>query len=301
MVNLSRQELLRHMGFSRDPFKSADFETGDSLRVQSNLKMAVRDNELLCIVGSRGIGKTRSIFTGLEKLNATVAPVLPLDKERLLISDIEQEIIFELSDEKPKRGKGVRLRQLRRILGEATMNKRVVVVIEEAHALNRMTLRALKRLRELSWMGKSELFSMILIGQSDPMQKAGVSEVRLRSDTLHMQGLMQEEIDGYVRDTVGEAFDEDAITAISKLPEARNYLDLQALLVKLMNQALAEGRKTVAAEDVREVLGIKTRKMPVKKKAGEKKPKKERQALKDVLDRYTETGGEAPEEVRAAG
>lgn len=300
MDNFSRQELLCHMGFSRDPFKAADFETGDSLRVQSNLKMAIQDNEMFCIVGARGIGKTRAIFRGLEKLNATVAPVLPLDKERLLISDIEQEIILELSDEKPKRGKGVRLRQLRRILGEATMNKRVVVVIEEAHALNRMTLRALKRLRELSWMGKSELFALILIGQSDPMQKAGVSEVRLRSDSLHMQGLMRDEVDGYIRDTVGQVFEEGAIKAIAQLPECRNYLDLQHLLVRLMGQALAEGRKTVTAEDVREVLGIKTRKMPVKKQP-EEKPKNGSKALKDVLGRHTGTEGNAPVEVRATG
>jgi len=209
-------------------------------------------------------------------------------------------MILELSDEKPKRGKGIRLRQLRKILGEATMSQRVVVVIEEGHALHRMTLRALKRLRELSWMGKSELFSIILIGQSDPMQKAGVSEVRLRSDSLHMQGLMWDEVDGYIRDTVGQVFEEGAIKAIIQLPESRNYLDLQHLLVRLMGQTLAEGRKTVTAEDVREVLGIKTRKMPVKKKP-EEKSKKPGKALKDVLDRHTGTEGETAEEIQAVG
>ena len=247
MYKLSRLETFVNCGFERDPFQNIDFKTGDGQRIARILSMAVSGHAMVSIVGGRGCGKTRAINTALKKMDIRQVVVRSADKSRLLISDIEQAMIFDLSDETPKRGREIRARQLRRILGEASQKQDVGVIIEEGHRLHGMTLRALKTLREMDWMGKTDLFSIILIGQSDPMHKRGVSEVRLRSDAVYMQGLTTDEIGRYINDTVGNIVADDAVNVIAALPEAANFLDLQHLLVGLMGDMLAAGKDKVDA------------------------------------------------------
>jgi len=235
MLKLSMLETFVKCGFKDDPFKkNQNFITEDSRRIKRIIAMAVKSCALISIVGERGMGKTRAINTALNNLKIKQIIVRSADKARLLISDIVQAMILDLSDEKPKRGKEIQARQLRRILGEASIKNDIVLVIEEGHRLHGMTLRSLKTLREMDWMGETELFSVVLVAQSDPMMKPGVSEVRLRSDTVHMQGLTTDEISGYTRSTVGEIFTDDAINKIAELLEARNFLNLQNMLVSLM-------------------------------------------------------------------
>jgi len=250
MFNLSRLETFVKCGFKHDPFKKVNFETSDSLRIQRILSMGIKSRALVSIVGERGMGKTRAINTALKKMKIRQVTVRSADKAKLLISDIEQAMILDLSDEKPKRGKEIRARQLRRILGEASIKNDVVVVIEEGHRLHGMTLRSLKTLREMDWMGESELFSIVLVAQSDPMMKPGVSEVRLRSDTVHMNGLATCEISGYVRSTVGEIFSDDAIDKIAELTEAKNFLNLQNMIISLMVRMVYSGTEKVEVEAV---------------------------------------------------
>jgi hypothetical protein len=82
------------------------------------------------------------------------------------------------------------------------------------------------------------------------MNHPGVSEVRLRSDSVGMHGLSANEAAHYVRETIGKHFDEAAIDLVAELPPARNYLELQALCVELLNSALAAGRERVTVADV---------------------------------------------------
>jgi len=251
-MNISRLELLINMGFENDPFKGVIFPTLDGMRIEKILKMAVKSNAMISIVGDRGAGKTRAVTDALKKMKISEVRVRATDKNRTLISDIEQAMIFDLSDETPRRGREIRSRQLRRILGEASTKQAVVVVIEEAHRLHGMTLRSIKSLRELDWMGETELFACILLGQSDPMNKPGVAEVRLRADTVRMQGLSKKEIAGYVRESMGTVFTEDAIQAVSQLSGTDNFLDLQGCLVALMASAAVAGRIVVTIDDVLE-------------------------------------------------
>jgi type II secretory pathway predicted ATPase ExeA len=152
------------------------------------------------------------------------------DIHKLLIGDIEQALILDLSSEKPKRGREIRARQLRRILGEASTRIDVVMVIEEAHHLHGMTLRSLKRLREMDWMGRTELFSVILVGQSDPMNKPGVSEVKLRADAVQMKGLTSEEVEDFVTRAMKSTVAADAVKGISGLPGNQNFEEYAVLL-----------------------------------------------------------------------
>ncbi|SPD73792.1 AAA ATPase [uncultured Desulfobacterium sp.] len=286
MGNISRLELLVNMGFDHNPFEGCDTETADRMRIRKTVALAVKSHALVSIVGERGSGKTWSAVAALEKLDAELVLIDFADYRRLLITDIEQEMIMTLSDERPMRGKSIRKRQLRRVLGEATRRKQVVVVIEEAHALHGNTIRALKTLRRLDWMGKKDLFTVVLLGQSDPLQN--VSEIRLRGDCVRMQGLSAKEAQQYVRNTVGSVFEDAAVDALAGRG-IRNYLDLQDAAIRVMGQAWAEGRDKVKKEDVDAVFGAAkavdnvTKAVPVAADGGN-------DVLRDVINkRQTET------------
>jgi type II secretory pathway predicted ATPase ExeA len=287
MFNLSRLETFVNCGFKHDPFKSVDFKTADSMRIQRILSMGIKGHSMVSIIGERGFGKTRAINAALKKLEVRQVTVRSADKAKLLISDIEQAMILDLSDEKPLRGKEIRARQLRRILGKASIKNDVVVVIEEGHRLHGMTLRALKTLREMDWLGKTDLFSVVLVAQSDPMGKPGVSEVRLRSDAVYMKGLTTSEISSYIQSTVGKKFSADAVNMIAGNPEAANFLDLQEKLVRMMGRMISIGSEQVDTEIVMEefnILQSVTPKPPVKPKS--KVPKK---PSKDIVEKGNDT------------
>lgn len=256
MGRISKLELLAEFGFTRDPFRRLSMKSSDHNRVNKVVGMAVRDRSMVSVIGERGIGKSNAVRAALGSLN-NVHLVCPYanDIDKLLISDIEQAIIFDLSSEKPKRGREVRARQLRRIIGEASTRMDIALVIEEAHHLHGMTLRSLKRLREMEWMGESQLFSIILVCQSDPLNKPGVSEVRLRSDSINMKGLSQREVAEFVSSSMGAVIEEKAVQEISKLPGSTNYEDLKALLFSLMENAWLAGRRQVTVDDLENVFG----------------------------------------------
>jgi type II secretory pathway predicted ATPase ExeA len=250
---MTRLETFVNLGHKRDPFREARFGTGDQVRVMRILTMAIESRAMVSIVGERGIGKSDAVHLTLEKLGVRRVVVNRAQKEKITIADIEKAIILDLSDESPKRGAETCSRQVRRIIGEASRKQQIVLIIEEAQRLHSSTLRSLKTLREIEWMGEKELFTIILVAQSDPMNRAGVSEVRLRSDLVRMQGMSANEAGHYIRSTVGKHFDAAAVDALAELPQARNYLELQEVAIELLNTALADGREQVNSEDVKRI------------------------------------------------
>jgi type II secretory pathway predicted ATPase ExeA len=251
----SRLEILAEYGYSKDPFRNFYMETADSLRVKRLLKMAVESRAMVSIVASWGVGKTTSLDLAFRDIDALVVKLITPDKERVVVSDIEKALILGLSNESCKRTKEVRARQIRRIVGEASRGKPIVLVLEEAHRMHGQTLRALKTFREMEWMGQSPLFTVIMIGQYDPMRKRYVDEVRLRTDTVHMKGITGSEVKDYISSTVGKCFEPDAIEALSRMQQTRTFLDLHEMLIALMGRALETGNKKVTALEVYELYG----------------------------------------------
>lgn len=251
MNKISKQELFVEFGFHRNPFRGIRLNTTDHQRIGKVINMAIEDHAMISVVGERGIGKSCSVRTALSNNNnITVITPQSNDMEKLYVSDIEQAIIFDLSREKPKRGKEIRARQLRRIIGSASSTSNIVLVIEEAHHLHGNTLRSLKRMREIQWKGEVELLSIILVGQSNPMNKAGVSEVRLRSDCITMHGLTKNEASVFIKTTVGSVFTKEAIDTLSKSKAHHNYEDLKGLIIAGLESALFAGRREVLECDV---------------------------------------------------
>ncbi len=251
----SRLEILAEFGYRKDPFRSFFMETADSMRIKRLLKMAIDSSAMVSIVATWGVGKTTSLDIAFREMDAHVIRLVTADKERVVVSDIEKGLILGLSKEPCKRTKEVRARQIRRIVGEAAKERPVILVLEEAHRMHAQTLRALKTLREMEWMGQSPLFTVCMIGQYDPMRKRGVDEVRLRTDSVQMKGLTGSEVKEYIRNTVGKSFDDDATEAISRLNDARNFLELQQILMNVMGKALEYGQQKVTALEVYELYG----------------------------------------------
>lgn len=252
---ISRLEVLSEFGYAKDPFKGFRMETADSLRLKRVLKMAIESRAMVSVVASWGFGKTSALELAFREVDAHIVRLITPDKERVVVSDIEKALILNLSNESCKRTKEVRARQIRRILGEASREKPVVLILEEAHRMHGQTLRALKTFREMDWMGQSPLFTAVMIGQYDPMRKKYVDEVRLRSDTVFMKGLTDSEVREYIRGTVGRHFDADAVEAAARLSCSRNYLDLQEMLLHLMGRAVELGGKSVTSYDVFDMYG----------------------------------------------
>jgi len=250
-MSITKLELFVNLGLRKDPFKGVVYETGDAVRVRRILAMAVESHAMVSIVGERGMGKTEAVKAALAKLDAKVVTVEKSDKTRVTIGDIEMAMVLDLCNEQPKGGEKLS-RQLRPILGAAGVGKgRVILLLEEAQRIHGATLKSLKTLREKSWMGETELFTVVLVGQSDPMARPGLSEVRLRTDCVRMHGLSSSEAAGYVQATLGKYFEESALDALSELPGATNFLELQELCVKVLGHALSAGRETVTVEDVK--------------------------------------------------
>ena len=117
------------------------------------------------------------------------------------------------------------------------------------------TLRSLKSMLDIEWMGKDRLFSVIMVSQYDPMSGKVVEEMKRRSDTVQMQGLTVAETREYVSMTVGKHFEADAIEAIGEVSYSRNFLDIQIGIVSFMVWSISFGRDILQAVDIYEGTG----------------------------------------------
>lgn len=147
------------------------------------------------------------------------------------------------------------------------------VIIEEAHDLNRHTLKSLKRFLELK-EGRHPLLSIILIGQTELGEKLNpadpwMREVVQRCDVLHIAPI--EDVAGFLRFRFARAgidfskiFTEDGVDAIKEsLTVAQDrsgkgvYMGYPLMIANMtiaaLNLAASAGEKQVTADVVRMV------------------------------------------------
>lgn len=242
-MRMSRLEILAGHGFKKDPFRT-EMETADQERICRTLAIAISSGSMVAVVGDRGIGKSITVNKALRADGLRIVRVQANDKARITVSDIEIALILDVSDETPKRSREVRARQLRRVLGESARKSRVVCVIEEAHRLHHTTLRALKQIREIEWMGERIGITFLLIGQSDPFDRAGLSEVRLRADTVRLMGLSRKEAELYIRKTAGDILPDSIVRRLCESAAAKNFLDLQQGIMEALEDRLIGAEET---------------------------------------------------------
>ena len=252
MKILTRQ----HFKLPADPWAGWTCATADQTRVADLIKAAVAGDLFVSIIGPRGSGKTRAARAALAACGAGARVVEPLrlTRDKLHMGDIETALIVSLADESPRRSGEARSRQARRVLGTASRNKKIALFIDDAHVLHSQTLRALKRLRELSFAGRAPLLSVILAAQRD--KTASIPEVGLRSDALTLGGLAKVEVEEALRAAglLDGVLTQDAALLLAAAPAAGNWLDLRQLVDDCLFQALAAGARQVEAGHVRAAL-----------------------------------------------
>lgn len=251
---MNRHDVDRHFGIrGGDPFSRVWIESTDTKRAQHAVERAIEDHALLLLSGPPGAGKTESLKRALAQAGKSAAIVSPLatEKERLTIGAIENALVYDLSEEGPARSLEVRARQARRLLGEAAVGqeREVVLVLDDAHVLHPSTLRALKRLREWTWAGRSPLLTIVLVAHMDLMSRRGVADVWLRTDLSEMEGLSTAEARELLAAAVGRYFEADALDRLAEGAQPWP-LELRKAAYAAMGVAARDGHRRVTAEDV---------------------------------------------------
>ena len=244
--------LHRRFGLPADPWAGCHLATTDTVRVAQAVQAAAEAQLLVSILGARGAGKTHAVRQALRGLRSIrMVEPLRLGRERLHIGDIESAIIRELAPhERPRRSGEARSYQVRRVLGQGAQAHPVILLIDDAHVLHPATLRALKRLRELSWLGVARLLGIVLLGQAD--RAASMPELGLRSDRLWLAGLLPEEAETALEQALNRrgrpiVIELDAAAALGASERARNWLDLAALADHCLLEAAARGEDRITA------------------------------------------------------
>lgn len=243
-MNLMARE---QFGLAPGAWRAYYQQTADGAGVAALLRAAVEARVIVAVTGERGTGKSVAVAHALGALDdVRVITPLRLARDRLHVGDIEDAVIRDLSDERPRRSGEARSQQTRRLLGHASGKRRIVLLIDDAHALHHATLRALKRLMELSWMTRAPLLTVVLICQHDVI--SAISELALRTDQRTMLGLSGTEVRGALRAVLGARIEASAIERIAELPGARAWLDLQRLVDELIVLALSAGARVISAD-----------------------------------------------------
>lgn len=219
--------------------------TGDVQRLRMLAAAVVNHQLLATVVGPRGAGKTTGLRYALHAHEVQLVEPLRLARDKLHIGDIEQAIVRDLSDETPRRTGEARSHQVRRILGTASRERPVVLLIDDAHVLHHSTVRAIKRLRELQFGKRSPLLGVLLVGQQDCTRR--IAEIALRADALEMVGLTESDAGAALLALNADrrVVADDFIRAACKRPEARNWLDLAGLVDAALARARADGADMV--------------------------------------------------------
>lgn len=182
-------------------YPSKIFETKSLKRIQKEVKDLIETpGAILTITGEIGAGKTVAVFEALgeyEEHGNHIIWIKQPDRERLKAGSIMSSMIRVLGEE-PRRDADTRTEQLRRLLGEKSLIRKICLVIDDAHALTREVLRSLKRLLELGFGKRMGLFSIVLIGTQEFYPKLrSVPEIYWRSKKIDMKLLSKEEASNF--------------------------------------------------------------------------------------------------------
>jgi type II secretory pathway predicted ATPase ExeA len=168
---------IKHFKLMSDPFINDITDENDVYKtpafhdIENAMRFSARSAGILCIVGESGSGKSvaRDVVTAnfLERDQVNVIYPRSFEKDKLMASAICQSIIDDIGDGKMKSGIEARARQVETLLCEMVRaGFHNVLIIEEAHDLNKETLKFLKRFWEMK-LGFKRLIGVILIGQPE--------------------------------------------------------------------------------------------------------------------------------------
>lgn len=284
-INLTYDEL-KYFGLSRDPFlpfitKESEIVMLDSHHYALEMMRAARDTGQFTVITSEvGGGKTTVLGKfEAETKNLTdciIVKVRTKDMDRCTTKDILAACVFDLSDDKPKRGAESLSRQVEALLKKHhDAGKRIILIIDEAQDLHTHTLKYLKRLWELR-DGLIPLVGIILIGQTELATRLysdnnlAVREVTARTIHAPLEPInesLKDYIAGKVKCVKGDytkIITDDAIAALSDMLTLKDAnkkqiykaypLDVNNRIKRLMKLAYEQGERVITKEFMQEMV-----------------------------------------------
>jgi len=196
MAQRLSQDVLKKFRLTRDPFVN-ELRSGDDVfmsrahkRASWLLADAAAHQYFIALVGAVGSGKTVVLKRVLESLDREgsyeVSRLRCVEKEQVNAYSIMEALVRDFSSEPPRRSREARARQIGAMLTSMIADRRrPVLVIDEAHALNYRTLRALKRLYDETECGFRRSIAIILVGQNSNVDKGYNLQDKLGNWDLH--------------------------------------------------------------------------------------------------------------------
>jgi len=203
-------ETLEHFGLERDPFVWAElFESGDVKALRRQLRALVADRGWLSVIGTPGSGKTFALEHLLAELDVHYCELLCAERSRMSAGLIDEALMYGVGDEPIRRSREARRRQMRRVLGEASRQKPVLLKIDESTHVRPNVWSEVKLIRDTLRYGTDPknhrrqdprpLFSVLMVGWpslADRIRRS--SELRPRIQLFEMKGLTRAEVSDYV-------------------------------------------------------------------------------------------------------
>lgn len=276
LFRLPRNPFIDDVTAPEDVYLSAD-----QRYVRDSMWYAAKHGGFIAVIGESGAGKStlrRDLEDRIRRDNEAVRVLSPrtFDKTRLSAAHICDAIIADMSSETPAQSLEAKARQIERMLrGSSRAGCSHVLVIEEAHDLNKATLKYLKRFWEME-DGYKRLLSIVLIGQPelaellDERKNYDAREVIKRCEVAHLRPL-DKHLEDYLKlkfRRVGKAledvFDADAFDAIRERLTLRRRgdthveshvypLNVQILVARAMNACVELGLGRVSREVIKGV------------------------------------------------
>ena len=198
---------LEHFGLREAPFRitpHTEFFFAGANRgatLEALIYAITHDEGIVKVSGEVGSGKTMLCRMLLEKLPPDVETVY-LANPSLSAADIHHAIADELQTELPDGRAHQRLRALQdRLLELYAANRKVVVMIDEAHAMPTETLEEIRLLSNLE-SNKHKLLHIVLFGQPELDERLAASNMRqLKERITHnfaLEPLRRDDIGDYL-------------------------------------------------------------------------------------------------------
>jgi MSHA biogenesis protein MshM len=261
---------LEHFGLNEPPFRITPnteffFQGANRGATLDALLYAISQDEgIVKVSGEVGSGKTMLCRVLMERLPKNVETIFlanpSLSPDEILLA-IADELGFEMGELRSARLLRALQDRLIRLFAEA---RRVVVLIDEAHAMPKQTLEEIRLLSNLE-ANRHKLLQIILFGQPELDQVLNSSDMRqLKERITHsfrLEPLRRADIESYIDFRMRAAgyrgpnlFARQALELITQASEGLtrrvNILSDKALLA-----AFATGRHAVTPREVKRAIG----------------------------------------------
>jgi MSHA biogenesis protein MshM len=262
---------LDHFNLKTDPFRitpDTEFffsggQRGDIL--EGLVVAAMHDEGIVCVVGEIGMGKTMLSRMLLERLRQMPADTVYLANPVFDRDEILGAIARDLMPTPPEGNRTQILAALESVLIERySQDRRVVVVVDEAHSMPGTTLEEIRLLSNLE-TSQHKLLKIVLFGQPELDGLLDAPQLRQVKDRVshrfELEPLNAAEASAYLMFRLhkagwqgGELLDATALALLVQASEGRTR-KINMLADKSMLAAYAEGVAQVGVDQVRRAVG----------------------------------------------